>query len=166
MGFDSGLYLEYLEYNERQTKTRIGIDPSNVRRQKPRLYATGTERCPVATYKAYADHPFLQYVYYISENNLVITPKNCNKKCMKCTYFKQFVFHNFRERRSFLPWSGHTHREPKRRGTLVPVSPYWQEQAQLTYVGHGGESTTPRATVREEADQHKCRKRLCQKLLQ
>ena len=56
MGFDSGLNLEYLEYNERQTKTRTGIDPSNVRRQKPRLYATGTERCPVATYKAYADH--------------------------------------------------------------------------------------------------------------
>ena len=75
---------------------------------------------------------------------------------MKCTYAKQFVFHNFRERRSLLPWSGHPHREPKRRGTVVPVSPHWQKQAQLTYEGHGGESTTPRATVREEADQHKC----------
>jgi len=52
----AGLNLEYLEYNERRTKTRTGIDPSNVRRQKPRLYATGTVRCSVATYKAYAAH--------------------------------------------------------------------------------------------------------------
>ncbi|XP_053401130.1 uncharacterized protein LOC128557606 [Mercenaria mercenaria] len=54
LGFDSATGTEYLEYNERQTKTRTGIDPSNIRRQKPRMYATGTDRCPVETYKVYA----------------------------------------------------------------------------------------------------------------
>ncbi|WAR27489.1 hypothetical protein MAR_013193, partial [Mya arenaria] len=47
---------EFLEFNERQTKTRTGSDTNNVRRQKPGMYATGTERCQVVTYKQYADH--------------------------------------------------------------------------------------------------------------
>ncbi|WAR13582.1 hypothetical protein MAR_027762 [Mya arenaria] len=47
---------ENLKFNERQTKTRTGSDINNVRRQKPRMYATCTERCPVVTYKQYADH--------------------------------------------------------------------------------------------------------------
>ncbi|WAR15575.1 hypothetical protein MAR_005680 [Mya arenaria] len=47
---------EFLEFNERQTKTRTDSDTNNIRRQKPRMYATGTERCPVVTYKQYADH--------------------------------------------------------------------------------------------------------------
>lgn len=53
LGFDTELNLEYLEYNERQTKTRTGVDIRNVRPEKPRMYATGTERCPIEVYKAY-----------------------------------------------------------------------------------------------------------------
>ena len=47
---------EYLEYTERQTKTRMGADPRNVRPIKPKVFATnGTcERDPVAIYKIYA----------------------------------------------------------------------------------------------------------------
>ena len=53
---DRDLATEYLEHNERQTKTRTGIDLNNIRREKPRVYATYTETCPVAIYKAYSDH--------------------------------------------------------------------------------------------------------------
>jgi len=88
--------------------------------------------------------------------------------CMKCTYFKQFVFHNFRERRSLLPWSGHPHREPKRRGTVVPVSPHWQEQAQLTDEGHDDlmKAQLPELQFGKKLTNTSARKRLCQKLLQ
>ena len=54
---DSDLNLEYLEYNERQTKTRTGDDIRGQRDSKPRMYATNiTGRCPVETYKIFADH--------------------------------------------------------------------------------------------------------------
>ena len=53
---DTELGCEYLEFNERQTKTRTGSDISNIRPESPRMYATGTETCPVETYKAYANH--------------------------------------------------------------------------------------------------------------
>ena len=54
---DSELSCEYLEYNERQTKTRTGTDINNIRVQKPRMYATpGLDTCPVETYKVYASH--------------------------------------------------------------------------------------------------------------
>lgn len=53
LGYDTELNLEYLTYNERQTKTRTGADITNVRPERPRMYATGTERCPVETYKVY-----------------------------------------------------------------------------------------------------------------
>jgi hypothetical protein len=48
---------EYLERTvERQTKTRHGDDPENVRDIKPRAYATCDERCPVAAYKQHRDN--------------------------------------------------------------------------------------------------------------
>ncbi|MEW8546437.1 MAG: DUF3504 domain-containing protein [Candidatus Thiodiazotropha sp.] len=53
LGYDTELNLEYLEYNERQTKTRTGVDTRNIRPEKPRMYATGTERCPIQVYKSY-----------------------------------------------------------------------------------------------------------------
>jgi hypothetical protein len=56
LGFDNELNCEYLEYNERQTKTRTGANPTNIRLQKPRMYATGTDRCPVKCIKLYAKH--------------------------------------------------------------------------------------------------------------
>ena len=47
---------EYLEYTERQTKTRTGGEPRNVRPIKPKAFATNgpCERDPVAIYKIYA----------------------------------------------------------------------------------------------------------------
>ena len=55
LGFDEEQNLEYLEYNERQTKTRTGININNIRLQKPRMYATNSARCPVHIYKEYSD---------------------------------------------------------------------------------------------------------------
>ena len=49
LAFDSELNKEYIEYNERQTKTRTGENVNNIR-TKPRMYATYDDRCPVATY--------------------------------------------------------------------------------------------------------------------
>lgn len=46
---------EYLQYTERQTKTRTGIDPKNVRKVKPKMFSTSTERNPVAAYKKYSE---------------------------------------------------------------------------------------------------------------
>ena len=45
---------EYLEYSERQTKTRTGAEPRNVRAVKPKAFAAPNgppERDPVAVYK-------------------------------------------------------------------------------------------------------------------
>ncbi|XP_070201054.1 uncharacterized protein KIAA1958 homolog [Littorina saxatilis] len=61
---------EYLEYNERTTKTRTGPNTANVRQVPPRAWATpaAPDRCPVQLYKEYqsrrpshcsgADDPF------------------------------------------------------------------------------------------------------------
>jgi len=51
---DEELNTEYLEYNERQTKTRTGEDTRNIRDSKPRMYAVPhSPTCPVMMYKAY-----------------------------------------------------------------------------------------------------------------
>ena len=53
---DSDLNQEYIDCNERQTKTRTGEDVSNTHKDKPRMYARpDSERCPVTLYKKYAD---------------------------------------------------------------------------------------------------------------
>ena len=46
---------EYLVYNERQTKTRSGVDASNVRKVSPKMFSTGDERDPVVVYKIYCE---------------------------------------------------------------------------------------------------------------
>ena len=49
---------EYLEYSERQTKTRTGAEPRNVRAVKPKAYsfANGSpDRDPVFVYKVYCE---------------------------------------------------------------------------------------------------------------
>ena len=49
---------EYLEYSERQTKTRTGAEPRNVRAVKPKAFAAPNgprERDPVAVYKIYSE---------------------------------------------------------------------------------------------------------------
>ncbi|XP_052218116.1 uncharacterized protein LOC127835719 [Dreissena polymorpha] len=45
---------EFLELNERQTKTRKEGDFSNIRKVSPRMYATQDDRCPIAAYKLFA----------------------------------------------------------------------------------------------------------------
>ena len=62
--------IEYLDLQERQTKTRTGTNISDVREITPKMYATpeDKERCPIELYKLYAskrpldfcqpDHPF------------------------------------------------------------------------------------------------------------
>ena len=46
---------EFLEFNERQTKTRTGSDCRDVRKMAPKMFATdGSERDPVVVYKLYA----------------------------------------------------------------------------------------------------------------
>lgn len=48
---------EYLQFSERQTKTRSGENPRDVRVVKPKLWAneTNTDRCPIVVYKKYAE---------------------------------------------------------------------------------------------------------------
>ena len=48
---------EYLEFSERQSKTRTGEDIRNIRKMCPRAWANpeNPDRCPVAAYKLYAE---------------------------------------------------------------------------------------------------------------
>ena len=50
---DTNSNLDYIEFNERQAKTRTGEDARNVRDSKPRAYETpaNKSRCPVGMYK-------------------------------------------------------------------------------------------------------------------
>lgn len=48
---------EYVEYNDcKPTKTRPGAIRAKRRPQRPRMHATGTERCPVRIFKTYLAH--------------------------------------------------------------------------------------------------------------
>ena len=42
--------------NERGTKTRKGQENGHQRAFQPKIYATGTERCPIKFYKLFRDH--------------------------------------------------------------------------------------------------------------
>ena len=49
---------EYLHFSERQTKTKSGADPRNVRPIKPKAFATSDllgERDPVVVFKIYSE---------------------------------------------------------------------------------------------------------------
>ena len=47
---------EYLEFNERETKTRSGNDPRNVKAIEPKMFSvSNNEKCPVKPYKVYAE---------------------------------------------------------------------------------------------------------------
>lgn len=52
---DKQFQLDYLENNERATKTRTGVDVTDSRACTPRIYATpdNPEKCPVSTYMLY-----------------------------------------------------------------------------------------------------------------
>lgn len=47
---------EYLEFSERQTKTRTGENPRDVRKVKPKMWSNNENiyKCPVAVYKQYS----------------------------------------------------------------------------------------------------------------
>ena len=46
---------EYLEFNERQTKTRTGSDCRGIRAMPPKMFATdGSEKDPIVVYNLYA----------------------------------------------------------------------------------------------------------------
>jgi len=48
---------EFLEFSERQTKTRTGDNPRDIRTVKPKLWANvnNPDRCPIRIYKLYAE---------------------------------------------------------------------------------------------------------------
>jgi len=47
--------VEFLKYTERQTKTRNGAEPKDIRAVKPKMFSVpGSERDPVQAYHLYA----------------------------------------------------------------------------------------------------------------
>ena len=80
---------EYLEYNEKQTKTRSGENTRDVRKVTPKMFSVpGNERDPIAVYKLFAekrpaemnsdDSPF-----YLAANNLKKLESLSNKAWFK-----------------------------------------------------------------------------------
>lgn len=52
-----GINGEYLEWDkERGTKTRDGKESEELRRFNPRIYPSGSYKCPIAAYKLFASH--------------------------------------------------------------------------------------------------------------
>lgn len=80
---------EYLEYNERQTKTRTGADPRDTRKVKPKMFAVvGSERDPVRFFHIYASKRPTGYLtddspFYLSINQ--ITNPQSSKAWFKTT---------------------------------------------------------------------------------
>lgn len=76
--------IEYLEVNERQTKTRTGQNLADIRKVPPRMYATGDDRCPVAVYKAYGQRRPSNFSndsdpFYIAPNTKLTTPSDTDR---------------------------------------------------------------------------------------
>lgn len=78
---------EFIEFNERQTKTRPGSNPKNVRAVPPRAWANpdNPTRCPVANYKTYKARRPSKYCnpddpYYVATN----TNPEKSEKWYKC----------------------------------------------------------------------------------
>ena len=67
---------EYLEFNERETKTCSGNDPRNVRAIAPKMFAVpNNEKCPVKAYKVYAEKRPAEMktddaLFYLAVNNV------------------------------------------------------------------------------------------------
>ena len=75
----------YLEYSERQTKTRTGSDPRDIRLFKPKAYANSDcpERCPVKLYELYASQ---RPQNYSSPDDPFYLAINHNKKPDSCPF--------------------------------------------------------------------------------
>ena len=79
---------EFLEYTERQTKTRIGENPRDVKQIKPKMFSVqGSERDPVATYKFYAE----KRTSKLKNNNapFYLAVNNCKKQDSSKPWFKK-----------------------------------------------------------------------------
>ena len=49
--------VEFLEYNERQTKTRTGTEPKDIRAVKPKMFSVpGSDRDPVKAFHLYTSN--------------------------------------------------------------------------------------------------------------
>ena len=71
----------FIEFNiERQTKTRIGENPRNIREKNPKMYEdkSNADRCPVNTYLAYKEHQPTSMMTY--ESPFYLAVKNENPK--------------------------------------------------------------------------------------
>ena len=68
--------MEFLEYGERQTKTRLGDDTNDVRPIAPKMFSLpNSDRCPVLTYKVFAEKRptqmnFDEAPFYLAVNNI------------------------------------------------------------------------------------------------
>ena len=68
---------QYLEFNERETKTGSGNDPRNVRAIAPKMLAvSNNEKCPVKVYKVYAEKRHAEMKtdhapFYLAVNNVI-----------------------------------------------------------------------------------------------
>ena len=66
---------EFLEFVERQTKTRTGENPRDVKKVKPKMWANSgnVDRCPIAVYKQYSllrplDFSNMEDPFYLATN--------------------------------------------------------------------------------------------------
>lgn len=79
----------FIEFNiERQTKTRTGENPRNIREKKPKMYEdkSNADRCPVNTYLAYKEHRPTSMMtdespFYLAVNNENPKPGQMWFKC-------------------------------------------------------------------------------------
>ena len=79
----------FIEFNiERQTKTRTGENPRNIREKKPKMYEdkSNADRCPVNTYLAYKEHRPTSMMtdespFYLAVNNENPKPGQMWLKC-------------------------------------------------------------------------------------
>ena len=66
---------ELFKLNERETKTRSGNDPRNVRAIAPNMFAVpNNEKCPVKAYKVYAEKHLRNAPFYLAVNNVKSGP--------------------------------------------------------------------------------------------
>ena len=79
---------EFLEYSERQTKTRTGENPRDVRQTKPKMFSfPGSEKHPVAAYKLYAKKR--QTEMNDSDTPFYLAVNNCTKQESSKPWFKK-----------------------------------------------------------------------------
>ncbi|XP_061174899.1 uncharacterized protein KIAA1958 homolog [Saccostrea echinata] len=79
---------EYLEYNERQTKTRTGDNIVDIRQVKPKMFSSGDIRDPVQSYKLYSAKRPLGFSsdedpFYLSKRTIPLDDPRSNKWYLK-----------------------------------------------------------------------------------